>query len=65
MAIFGEMWGFLLFRIWFFRFSDLGFTVCLVFLVFLVFVILAIWFIFVFLRYSFWFWFWLFFCFLI
>jgi len=50
MAIFGEMWGFLLFRIWFFRFSDLGFTVCLVFLVFFVFVILAIWFIFVFLR---------------
>jgi hypothetical protein len=27
MAIFGEMWGFLSFTIWFFRFSDQGFNV--------------------------------------
>jgi len=31
MAIFGEMWGFLLFNIWFFRFSDQGFNVILIF----------------------------------
>jgi hypothetical protein len=31
MAIFGEMWGFLLFTIWFFRFSDQGLNVILIF----------------------------------
>jgi len=31
MAIFGEMWGFLSFTIWFFRFSDQGFNVILLF----------------------------------